>query len=189
MPSLIENICIDLKSKYKVDEYFYPKISMDIDIPNGLVGEVTQISKALEKNGFRVTTENVFNIMKFKKSLLKKYDETVERRKSKAEYRKMVLEDIEPTGITIPIDLLFVNGIMILLLFVAARFINSFASEAGKIAARKLLKDEKKLSKEHNMTIREYKFLKNQTVILIEKGTDLDFLVKNLQQEARAQEH
>jgi len=166
-----------------VDEYFYPMISMNIDIPNGLIGEVTEISRVLGKNGFRVTTENVFRVMELKKSFLKRYNETVEGKKSKAEYRRMILEDIRPTGVTIPIDLLFVNGIIILLLFVAARFIGSFADEAGKIVARKLLGDEKKLSKEHNMTIKEYKFLKNQVVILIEKGKGLS--IKNLQREGQ----
>lgn len=166
-----------------MDEYFYPMISMNIDIPNGLIGEVTEISRVLGKNGFRVTTENVFRVMELKKSFLKRYNETVEGKKSKAEYRRMILEDIRPTGVTIPIDLLFVNGIIILLLFVAARFIGSFADEAGKIVARKLLGDEKKLSKEHNMTIKEYKFLKNQVVILIEKGKGLS--IKNLQREGQ----
>jgi len=183
MASLVNDIALDLKRRHKVDEYFYPKISMDIDIPNGLVGEVTEIIKVLKRNGFRVTTENVFRVMESKKSLLMRYDETVDAKNSKAKYNKMILEDIKPTGITLPVDLLFVNGIMILLLYVAARFVGSFADEAGKIAARKLLDDEKKLSKEHNVTIKEYKFLKNQAVILIEKGEGLDFLIKNLQRE------
>ena len=185
MSILVKDIPLDLKRRFKVDEYFYPTISMDIDIPNGLVGEVTEIGKVLKRNGFRVTTENVFRVMELKKSLLMRYDETVERKKSKAKYRKMILEDIKPTGITLPIDLLFVNGIMILLLYVAARFVGSFADEAGKIAARKLLDDEKKLSKEHNVTIKEYKFLKNKAVILIEKGNGLGFLIKNLQREGQ----
>jgi hypothetical protein len=55
----------------------------------------------------------------------------------------------------------------------------------GKITAKKLLDDEKKLSKEHNMTLKEYKFLRNQTVILIEKGNGLDLLFKNLQKEGQ----
>ena len=168
-----------------MDEYFYPTISMEIDIPNGLIGEVTEISQLLKKNGFRVTTENVFNVMELKKSLIRRYNETAEGKKSKAEYSRIILEDIKPTGITIPVDFLLVNGIVLLLLFVAYRFLGSFADEAGKIAARKLLGDEKKLSKEHNITINEYKFLRNQAMILIEKGNGLDFLIKNLQREGK----
>ena len=185
MPSLIKDIPLDLKRRYKVDEYFYPTVSMDIDVPNGLIGEVTEISKALEKDGFRVTAENVFRVMELKKSLLRRYNETAEGKKSRAKYSKMVLEEIKPTGVTLPIDLLFVNGIVILLLYVAARFIGSFVDEAGKIAARKLLDDEEKLTKMHNITIKEYKFLKNQAVILIEKGNDLNCLVKSLQREGQ----
>lgn len=168
-----------------MDEYFYPTISMEIDIPDGLIGEIREINRLLRKNGFRVTTENVFSVMKFKKSLLKRYNETAEGKRSKAEYSRIILEEIKPTGITIPIDLMLVNGVVLLLLFVAYRFLGSFVDEAGKIAARKLLGDEKKLSKEHNITIKEYKFLRNQAIIFIEKGNDLDFLIKNLQGEGR----
>ena len=183
MSSLAKDISLELKQKYNVDEYFYPDISMDIDITNGLTGEVTDISKTLEKNGFKVTTENVFRIMELKKSLLERYDETAEGKKSKAEYRRMILEDIKPIGVTIPIEFLFVNGVIMLLLFVAGRFLGSLADEAGKIVARKLLDDEKKLSKEHNMTVKECEFLKNQTVILIEEVKDLNILIQNLQRE------
>ena len=165
-----------------MDEYFYPTISMEIDIPNGLIGEVKETSQLLKKYGFRVTTENVFSVMKLKRSLLERYNETAEGKRSKAEYIRMILEEIKPTGITIPIDFLLVNGIVLLLLFVASRFLGSFADEAGKIAARKLLNDEKKNAKEHNIEIKEYRFLKNQTVILIDRGNDLD-LVKKLERE------
>lgn len=183
MSNLAKNISLELEQKYNVDEFFYPKVSMDIEISNGLIGEVTTISKILRKNGFRVTTENVFHIMELKKSLLKRYSETVEGKKSEAEFRKMILDSFFPIGSTIPIEFLLVDGIIVLLLFVAGRFLGSFADEAGKITAKKLLGDEKKLSKEHNMPMKEYKFLKNQTVILIEKGNDLKFLIKNLQRE------
>lgn len=182
MTSSIKDISSELRRRYGVDEYFYPTISMEIDIPYGLIGEVTEISQLLRKNGFRVTTENVFRVMKLKRSLLKRYNETEEGKRSKAEYSRIILEDIKPAGITIPIDFLFVNGIVLLLLFVAYRFLGSFAEEAGKITARKLLGDEKKNAKEHNITIKEYMFLKNQTIILIEKGNGLD-LIKDLQRE------
>jgi len=183
MPSFAKDIALELKQKYKIDEYFYSGFSMDIDFPNGLVGEVAEISKLLEKNGFGVTTENVFHIMKLKESLLKKYGETADGKKSMVEYRKMMLEDIKPVGATTPIEFLLANGIILLLVSLAGRFLWSFLDEAGKITAKKLLDDEKKLSKEHNMAIKEYKFLKNETVILIEKGNDLNFLIKNLQRE------
>lgn len=183
MPSLAKDISQELKQRHNVDEYFYPKVSMDLDFPNGLIGEITEIIKLLEKNGFKATTENVFRVMELKRLLLKRYGETAEGKKAKTEYRKMILEDIKPVGVTIPLEVLLVNGIIILLLSTATRFLWSFADEAGKIAAKKLLGDDKKLSKEHNMPIKEYKFLKNQAVIFIEKGNGLDLLIKNLQRE------
>jgi len=183
MSNLAKQISIELKQKYKIDEFFYSGFSMDIDFPNGLIGEVDEICKLLKKNAFGVTTENVFHFMELKKALNKRYSETADGKKAMAEYRKMILEEIEPVGTTIPIELSLTNGIIILLIAIAGRFLWSFLDEAGKITAKKLLGDEKKLSKEHNMTIKEYKFLKNQAVILIEKGNDLDFLIKNLQRE------
>jgi len=183
MSNLAKKISLELQQKYKVDEYFYSGFSMDIDLPNGLTGEVDEICKLLEKTAFRVTTENVFRVMELKESLNKRYNETADGNKAIAEYRKMILEEIKPVGATIPIELLLTKGIIVLLLSLAGRFLWSFLDEAGKITAKKLLDDEKKLSKEHNMTLKEYKFLRNQTVILIEKGDDLDFLFKNLQRE------
>jgi len=183
MSNLAKQISLELKQRHKVDEYFYSEFSMDIDLPNGLIGEVNEICKLLEKTAFKVTAENVFHVMELKESLNKRYSETADGKKAIAEYRKMILEEIKPVGATIPIKLLLANGIIVLLLSLAGRFLWSFLGEAGKITAKKLLDDEKKLSKEHNMIIKEYKFLRNQTVILIEKGNGLDFLIKNLQRE------
>jgi len=180
MSSLVNNITLDLREKHKVDEYFYPKISMEIDIPNGLEGEIADITKVLQENGFEATSENVFRIMELKKTLLTRYVETTEGKETTAEYRRMLLEDIRPTGISIPIELLLVNGLIALLLYGIARFAGSFADESGKILARKLLEKDKERSEELNMDIREYRFLKNEATIFIQDGKTLIFLKQKL---------
>jgi hypothetical protein len=180
MSSLVNEIISDLREKYKVDEYFYPKISMDIDISNGLKGEVADITKALQENGFETTSENTFQIMEFKKKLLKRYNETMEGKEITTEYRRLLLEDVKPTGITIPIEFVLINGLIILLLYCASRFVGSFADESGKIMARKLLEKDKERSKELNMDIREYRFLKNETIILIQDEKVFMFIKEKL---------
>jgi len=180
MSSLVKDIALNLREKHKVDEYFYPKISMDIDIPNGLEGEIANITKVLQENGFEATSKHVFPIMDFKRKLLVRYGETTEGKRAAAEYRRMLLEEIKPTGITIPIDLILVNGLLALLLYVIARFAGSFADESGKLMARRLLEKDKERSKQLNLDIREYRFLKNEATILIQDGKPLIFLKQKL---------
>jgi len=180
MSNLVKDIALDLREKYKVDEYFYPKISMDIDISNGFEGEIANILTVLQENGFEATTENVFRTMEFKRNLLTRYDETTEGKKTTAKFRRMLLEDIKPTGIIIPIELVLVNGLMALLIYVIGRFAGSFADESGKILARKLLEKDKVRSRELNMDIREYRFLKNEAAIFIQDGKTLIFFRQKL---------
>jgi hypothetical protein len=182
MSSLVNDIALDLREKYKVDEYFYPKISMDIDISQGLKGEIADITKVLQENGFEAISENVFRIMELKRKLLTRYDETTEGKKTTANFRRMLLEDIKPTGITIPIELVLVNGLIALVIYVIGRFAGSFADESGKIIARKLLEKDKERSKQLNMDIREYRFLKNEATILIQDGKTLVFLKQKLKE-------
>ena len=180
MSDVVGRISKRLRSRHDVNEFFYPNISMDLDLPNGFEGEINGIAKLLEKNGFQTTTENVLQVMKFKKELMHRYTGTSEGKFVLEEYNTFLLKHVKPVGIAIPLEVMFVTGLAALVLFVGARFLGSFADEAGKIAARKLLDKEKKLSKEHNMTIEEYRFIKNQTIILIEKGDDVDSLIRKL---------
>jgi len=181
MSDVVRRIAEHLKSRRGVDEFFYPNISMDLDLPNGLEGEIGEIAELLEQNGFEVMTENVLEVMEFKRELVLRYTGTSKGQLVLQEYNDLLLKHVKPVGMSFPLELMFVTGLTTLVLFVGARFLGSFADEAGKIVARKLLDNDKKLSKEHNMTIKEYHFLKNQAVILIENGSNIDFLIKKLQ--------
>jgi len=180
MSDVIKKISKHLR-KRGVDEFFYPGISMDLDLPNGLKGEISEIAELLNKNGFKVSAENVFEVMEFKRELILWYTRTSEGQRVLEEYNDLLLKHVKPVGVSIPLELILVTGLVSLVLFVGARFLGSFANEAGKIVARKLLDNDKELSKEHNMTIKEYQFLKNQVVILIENLNNIDSLIEKLQ--------
>jgi len=177
MSSISNAISSELKKKHRIDEFFYPDISMNIQIPDGFKGEISEIIQLLEKNHFEVDSMNVYYIMQFKKKLLAEYRE---RKKILKAYQELLETKVKPVGTTIPLDLVLVNGLVIILLSVVARFGLSFADEAGKIAARKLLDDEKKQAKRHNMTVEEYHFLRTEVIAWIEEGATIKSLVKEI---------
>jgi hypothetical protein len=165
----VKNIASELRAKHKVDEFFYPNISMNIQIPDGLEGEISDIARVLKKSGLEVSSSNVLRVMELKKDLLTRYAGENKRQKIVIEYQELLEKKVKPVGSAIPLELIFVNGIVIILLSVVARFALSFADEAGKIMARRILDDDKKQSKKANMTIDEYCFLKTEAKYLIDK--------------------
>jgi len=180
MPNLEKEISLSLRQKYSVNEQFYPKISMETDIPEGLEGEINRIMKALQENELEITEENVFHVMEFKKELLQRYIQTPKGKETIAKYRRLLLEEIRPTGITIPIELLLANGLLVLLLYMIGRFAGSFADESGKLLARRLLEKDKECSKALNMNVEEYRFLREEATTFILDGKTLEILRKNL---------
>jgi hypothetical protein len=189
MPSTLELIISELKEKHKIDEFFYPDISMNIQIPDGLKGEISEITQLLEKNHLEANSENVYQVMKFKKKLLTEYKDNNERRKVFNAYQELLEKKVKPIGSAIPLELTFVDGILLILLYMVVRFGTSFLDEAGKITARKLLdnkKDnEKKQAKRHNMTVEEYSFLKTEAVTWVEEGKTFRSFVKKIRKKKK----
>jgi len=185
MSSALEVISSELKGKYEVDEFFYPDISMNIQIPDGLKGEVSEIVRLLKKNHFEVSSFNVYKVMQLKKKLLTEYRDDSKRRKVLGAYQELLGKKIKPVGSTIPIELVLVDGLVVILLSIAARFGLSFADEAGKIAARRLLEKEKKQAKRHNMTLEEYNFLKTEAVAWVEEGKTFKSLTKEIKKKKK----
>lgn len=185
MPTSIEDINLELRNKHTVDEFFYPDISMNIEIPNGLKGEVMENTKLLEMNGFEITAENVFIIMKSKRQLLLQYKRSKKGKKILEDYRQLLMKAVKPVGTTMPTDLMFVTALLGLLAYIVARFAGSFADEAGKILARRLLENEKKMAREQNVTTDEYRFIKNQAIILIQNSRIVNSLSRQLKKEKK----
>lgn len=181
MPNAIEN---ELRKKYKVDEYFYPKIDMTTDFPKGLLGEIVKTRQLLENNGFSATAENIYNIMDFKRKLLSIYENEAEEKQVLNDYAN-VIKQKQPVGSIVPIDYYLIVGVVGVLLYVIGKFGGSFLEEAGKIAAQKLLnKDEtkKRLQKELKIDKGEYNIFSNQSIVIINKNNaDINELVKALQ--------
>lgn len=170
---MLKDIAADLRKNYKVDEFFYPSISMDIDLPQGFKGEVDNVTEILEKNGFATTSENAFQILTLKKDLLAKYTDKAEGRKVVTEYNKL-LGKKEPVGSIVPPEYFLVSGLTAIFLYGLARFIGSFTSEAGKLAAHKLFgkaETRKQLMKELNLDVNEYALLGREIVVIINEGS------------------
>jgi hypothetical protein len=67
MPLSVKEILNEIKAKHKVDEFFYPNISMNIQVPGGLEGEISDIAQVLKSSDFEVTATNVLQVMELKK--------------------------------------------------------------------------------------------------------------------------
>jgi hypothetical protein len=183
---VLEDIAADLRKNYKVDEFFYPSISMDIDLPQGFKGEVDNVTEILEKNGFATTSENAFQILTLKKNLLAKYTDKVEGRKVVTEYNKL-LGKKEPVGSIVSPEYFLVSGLIAIFLYGLARFVGSFTDEAGKLAARKLFdkaETRKQLMKELNLNVNEYNLLGKEIVIIInEDSKSIEAIRKKLRKQ------
>lgn len=184
-----DSVIEELRKVHKIDESFYPNISMEIDLPNGLKGEIDNIKGILSENGFTEDMENILRVLEFKKHLLSKYDNKAVWKDTTIEYRKEILSAKEPIGSTAPIEYLLVSGLIGVLLFALYKFTGSFFDETGKIAARRFFgKKEirKYLTKKRAMTSKEYNFFANQVIVIFqEDGKSLETLRKNLKKTRR----
>ncbi len=161
----------ELRKKHQVDEYFYPKVDMDVDLPKGLQGEIEKTILLLENNGFSATSENVFQIMTLKKNLITKYSSGTTEKQVLEDYATL-LKQRQPIGSVGPIDYYLVAGIVAVLMYIFGKFGGSFLEEAGKIAAKKFLKKnetKKQLQKELKIDQKEYNLFANQIIIIIDK--------------------
>jgi hypothetical protein len=181
LPNTVED---ELRKKYKMDECFYPKLDMTVDFPKGLRGEIEKTIQILKNNGFPATTENVYNLMNFKRKLLQKYNNEAEGKKALDDYASLIKQK-QPVGSVVPVDYYLVAGIIAVLLYALGKFGGSFLNEAGKIAAKKLLKKnetKKHLQSELKIDKNEYNLFAQQIVVIINKnGADLTELVSGLQ--------
>jgi hypothetical protein len=185
---LLDNIENELRKKYEVDEYFYPKVDMAVDFPKGLYSEIQKIAKLLKNNGFAVTTENIYTLMDFKRKLLEKYSNESERKKVLKNYTNLIKQK-QPVGSVFGIEYYLVVGIIGVLVYVLGKFVGSFSEEAGKIAAQKLLngeKTQKDIQEELKIDKDEYNIFSNQSILIINKN-DANFalLTKNLQKSSK----
>ncbi len=168
----------ELKTNYCLDQYYYPKISMLTDLQGGIEGEVNNIIRQLESNGFDVSSSTIFCVMETKKKLLQRYYRKTGNTVYES-YKKLVLDDLRPVGTLVPIEFLFVGGLISVILYMAAKFLGSFAEESGKIAAQKLFLDDKNIAKKLNIDIKEYQLIAKEVNIIIQEN-EMNDLLKNV---------
>jgi hypothetical protein len=84
------------------------------------------------------------------------------------DYQELLATKVKPVGTVLPLELILVNGLVIILLSMVAKFGLSFADEAGKILARKVFDEDKKQSEKLNMTEDEYRFLKTEAKVWVD---------------------
>jgi len=97
---------------------------------------LASIVQLLKKNKLEVNSMNVFQVMKFKRELLTKYVSDADERKVLGKHQTLLEKKIRPVGTTLPVELIFTNGLIIILLAMIARFGLSFADETGKARAK-----------------------------------------------------
>lgn len=178
-----EDIHEILNAECGVDEYFYPGISMEIDTPYGLGGEVKAIMEWLVRRGFEANAKNVFHFMQMKRKLLEGYRSSNEGKAALRGYSEIVFEHVKPVGAAVPSDLLFVNAIVVLLLYLAGKFLGSFMSEAGKIAAKRIMaEDEEEVSEELKADKVEYDFFRKEVIELLGDKAKIEILVEDIEE-------
>ena len=185
---MADAIVTELKKNHNVDEFFYPNISMNVDLPQGFEGELRNIESTLKKNGFAVNSETVFEVMNLKKHLLNRFSEIGERSEVAKEYKKMTREK-ETVGSIVPLDYFLVAGLVTVFLYFLKRFSGSFADEAGKLAARRLFgkdEDRRQLLREVKINKEEYNLITNEILVIVEEDNRaIEVVRKSLKKTAR----
>lgn len=166
--SSADKIISELKKKYNITGDYYPGISMEADFEKGFEGEVSRIIENLASNNFEASSQNVAQIMLIKKTFLENY--RTQGNVAVEKYQKLLVEDVMPIGCATETVFLFVNGLTIVLIYLLGRFAGSFADEAGKQAAKKILNKNKKSEKSINIGEEEYKIFANEVNLLINRG-------------------
>jgi len=121
----------ELETKYRVDDYFYPNISFELEVPGGLTGEARRIRRDLRHAGIKTTTPNIYHTLSVKRSLIRR----LRNSKRISLYRRYIAKRVRPVGAVVPVEYVYATIVLLIALF----FLKSFAEEAGRISARTLL--------------------------------------------------
>jgi len=108
-----------------------------MQIAGGLTGDVIRSLETLARTGEPVRTHAIFKIMLAKRTLINFYSN---RTASTERFGNLLLDRVRPVGGISPLVYELAQTILIsLATYGGLRFVGSFSSEAGKIAAQRLL--------------------------------------------------
>ena len=135
----------------------------------------------LERMNELVRIDNVFMLMQLKRILVKYY--ATRRTQSVEEFGDVLLEKVKPIGGFSPLSYELAHAVLLLILtYGGFKFLDSFLSESGKIAAHRFLdrKDEE-VASEVNIHINLIPFLKAE-VSAISSDTELQSELASINQ-------
>lgn len=159
-----------LERKHRIGDDYYPGCSLHLQIAGGLAGDAFRSLELLSRVGQPERGDTVLAVMQTRKSLMKYY--TSAREASIAKFNAILLDKVRPIGGISPAVYELAQTILIALVtYGGFRFVGSFASEAGKIAAQKLLaKEPQAVASELNIQIELVDFLKSELSELSENN-------------------
>lgn len=159
-----------LERRRRIGDDYYPGCSLHLQIAGGLVGDAFRSLELLSRAGQPERSDTVLAVMQTRKFLMKYY--TSNREASIEQFNAILLDKVRPIGGISPAVYELAQTILVaLVIYGGFRFVGSFASEAGKIAARKLLgKEPQAVASELNIQIKLVDFLKSELAELSENN-------------------
>jgi hypothetical protein len=154
-------ITSQLEKEYGVDDYFFPNISFELEVPGHLRGEVQRIRKQLQKAKIEADKETVYSALSSKRDLIKRYSGHPGSIKL---FKDQIVKRIRPVGAVSSIEYLLAT----IVFGIAFSYLKSFADEAGKISARRLLsqKDEHRIARQIKCSAAEIRLAKPDAVLI-----------------------
>jgi len=163
MPSTkadIDAICTRLETEFNVNDYFYPGLSFELDVPGHLSGEVQKIQKYLRQIHVEPTPSNIYEMLSVKRRLVQRYSRN---KRLLAQYREYVAGQVRPVGAVGSLEYMFATTVMIL----ATLFLKGFLEESGRISARRLFErhSDRDLSRKIGCNITEVRLARRDAVV------------------------
>ena len=151
-----------LERKHKISDDFYPGCSFHLQIAGGLTGDVIRNVEMLSKVGEPARSDTILNVMQAKRVVMRYYSSN--RTESVQRFGSIIVEKVRPIGGISPVLYELAQSILVILaVYGGIRFLGSFSSEAGKIAARRLFeKRPEESASELKIHVEVVNFLKSE---------------------------
>jgi len=163
MPSTkvdIDAICARLETEFNVNDYFYPTLSFELDVPGHLSGEVQKIHKYLRSVHIEPTLRNIYEMLSVKRRLIQRYSRNP---RLLVQYREYVARQVRPVGAVGPLEYTLATIVMVLATF----FLRGLLEESGRISARRLFErhSDRDLSRKIGCNITEVRLARRDAVV------------------------
>jgi hypothetical protein len=146
-----------------------------LQIAGGLTGDVIRNVEMLSKVGEPARSDTILNVMQAKRVVMRYYSSN--RTESVQRFGSIIVEKVRPIGGISPVLYELAQSILVILaVYGGIRFLGSFSSEAGKIAARRLFeKRPEESASELKIHVEVVNFLKSEISELSELSERQEF--------------